>query len=72
MGSFVVALAPNSVAVIAGRAVRSLGGAGLTSGCYIIVTFIVQHSRLSTVMGLFGAIWDCVSVLGPVFGGVFT
>ena len=72
IGSLVVALAPNSAAVIAGRAVQGLGGAGLTSGCYIIATFIVQLSRLSTVMGLFGAIWACVSVLGPVLGGVFT
>jgi MFS family permease len=72
VGSLVVALAPNSVAVIAGRAVQGLGGAGLTSGCYIITAFIVQPSRLSMVMGLFGAIWACVSVLGPVLGGVFT
>jgi MFS transporter, DHA2 family, glioxin efflux transporter len=72
IGSLVVALAPNSVAVIAGRAVQGLGGAGLTSGCYIINAFIVQPSRLSTVMGLFGVIWACVSVLGPVLGGVFT
>ncbi|RMZ88710.1 hypothetical protein DV736_g4065, partial [Chaetothyriales sp. CBS 134916] len=72
IGSLVVALAPNSVAVIAGRAVQGLGGAGLTSGCYIIAAFIVQLSRLPTVMGLFGAMWACVSVLGPVLGGVFT
>ncbi|KIW31324.1 uncharacterized protein PV07_02981 [Cladophialophora immunda] len=72
VGSLVVALAPNSVAVIAGRAVQGLGGAGLTSGCYIIAALIMQPSRLSIVMGLFGAIWTCVSVLGPVLGGVFT
>ncbi|KAH0843281.1 Major Facilitator Superfamily protein [Fonsecaea pedrosoi] len=72
VGSLVVALAPNSIAVIAGRAVQGLGGSGLTSGSYIIAAFIVQPSRLSIVMGLFGAIWACVSVLGPVLGGVFT
>ncbi|KIW82634.1 hypothetical protein Z517_05661 [Fonsecaea pedrosoi CBS 271.37] len=72
VGSLVVALAPNSIAVIAGRAVQGLGGSGLTSGSYIIATFIVQPSCLSIVMGLFGAIWACVSVLGPVLGGVFT
>ena len=72
IGSLVVALAPNSVAVIAGRAVQGLGGAGITSGCYLIAAYIVQLSHLTTVMGLFGAIWACASALGPVLGGVFT
>ncbi|KAL9105783.1 MAG: hypothetical protein Q9227_009085 [Pyrenula ochraceoflavens] len=72
VGSLVVALAPNSVAVVAGRAVQGLGGAGITSGCYLIATYVVKPSHLPTVMGLFGAIWACASVLGPVLGGVFT
>jgi MFS family permease len=72
IGSLVVALAPNSVAVIAGRAVQGLGGAGITSGCYLIAAFIVQPSHLPTVMGLFGAIWACASVFGPVLGGIFS
>jgi MFS family permease len=72
IGSLVVALAPNSVAIITGRAVQGLGGAGITSGCYLIAAYIVPPSRLPPVMGLFGAIWACASVLGPVLGGVFT
>lgn len=72
VGSLLAALAPNSAALIAGRAVQGLGGAGLTSGCYIIAAFILQPSRLSIIMGLFGAIWACVSILGPVLGGIFT
>ena len=72
VGSLVVATAPNSVAVIAGRAVQGLGGAGVTSGCYLIVAFIVQVSRLSLVMGLFGVVWACSSIVGPLLGGVLT
>ncbi|KAH8896392.1 putative MFS transporter [Thozetella sp. PMI_491] len=72
VGSLIVALAPGSLVIIAGRAVQGLGGAGITSGCYLIAAYIVQPSHLPALMGLFGAIWACASVLGPVLGGVFT
>jgi MFS family permease len=72
IGSLINALSPNSVALIAGRAVQGLGGAGIGSGCYVISAYIVQPTRLPMVTGLFGIIYACAATLGPVLGGLFT
>ncbi|EXJ93249.1 hypothetical protein A1O3_01806 [Capronia epimyces CBS 606.96] len=72
VGSLVVALAQNSTTVIVGRAIQGAGGAGITGGCYVICAFITPPNRLPAVMGIFGTVWSCSSVLGPVLGGVFT
>lgn len=72
LGSLIIAVAQSSTTIIVGRAVQGAGGAGVTGGCYIICAFIIRPKRLPTVMGLFGTVWSCSSVLGPVLGGVFT
>ncbi|EXJ91411.1 hypothetical protein A1O1_04523 [Capronia coronata CBS 617.96] len=72
VGSMIVALAQNSTTVIVGRAIQGLGGAGVTGGCYVICAFITPPTRLPAIMGIFGTVWSCASVLGPVLGGVFT
>lgn len=72
VGSLIIALAPSSPAVVAGRAIQGAGGAGITSGCYTICAFITRPRRRAPIMGLFGIPWICASVLGPVLGGIFT
>jgi MFS family permease len=68
----IVALAQNSTTIIVGRAIQGAGGAGITGGAYTICAFITQPKHLAPVMGLFGVVWSCSSVLGPVLGGIFT
>ncbi|OCK74840.1 MFS general substrate transporter [Lepidopterella palustris CBS 459.81] len=69
LGSLLIAVAQNNSTVIVGRAIQGAGGAGITGGCYIICAFITRPKRLPAVMGLFGIVWSCSSVLAPVLGG---
>lgn len=72
LGSLIVAVAPNSPTVVAGRAIQGVGGAGIAGGCYTICAFITKPAKLSAIFGIFSFVWSCSSVLGPVLGGVFT
>ncbi|KAI0465629.1 MFS gliotoxin efflux transporter glia [Xylaria cf. heliscus] len=72
IGSLVAALAPNSIALIVGRAIQGVGGSGLTSGCYTIAAFLVPPERVNIIIGLLGSTFSLSSVVGPLLGGVFT
>ncbi|EHK24544.1 uncharacterized protein TRIVIDRAFT_219996 [Trichoderma virens Gv29-8] len=45
MGSLICAAAPNSTALIAGRAVAGVGGAGLTTGTFVVIGHTVPPRR---------------------------
>ncbi|KAI0967144.1 MFS gliotoxin efflux transporter glia [Xylaria arbuscula] len=72
IGSLVAALAPNSNALIVGRAIQGAGGSGLTSGCYTIAAFLVPPQRVNIIIGLLGSTFSLSSVVGPLLGGAFT
>lgn len=72
VGSLVCALAPNSVALIVGRAIQGAGGAGLTGGCYTIAAFLARPSKVHIIIGLLGSTFSLASVVGPLLGGVFS
>lgn len=72
VGSLVCALAPNSVALIVGRAIQGAGGAGLTGGCYTIAAFVSRPEKVPVIIGLLGSTFSLASVVGPLLGGVFT
>jgi MFS family permease len=72
LGSLVAALSPNSPALIVGRAIQGVGGAGVTGGCYTVLAFITRPKYLHAVFGLTSAVFSLSSVLGPILGGVFT
>ncbi|KAF2708598.1 MFS general substrate transporter, partial [Pleomassaria siparia CBS 279.74] len=72
IGSLVCALAPNSIALIIGRAVQGLGAAGVANGGYTITAFIVPPHVQPTVIGLMGSVFTVASVTGPLLGGAFT
>jgi hypothetical protein len=64
-------VAPNSTALIVGRAIAGLGGAGIASGAYTLIAFSVEPAKRPAFTGLMGAAYGIASVVGPLLGGVF-
>ena len=65
-------MAPNSDALIIGRAIAGLGCAGLATGGYTIIAFIAPPAKRPLFTGFVGISYGVASVLGPLVGGVFT
>ncbi|KAF2206021.1 MFS general substrate transporter [Delitschia confertaspora ATCC 74209] len=72
IGSLICGVAPNSTALIIGRAVAGMGGAGIFSGAILIVANTVPLRTRPTYMGLIGGMYGIASVAGPLMGGAFT
>lgn len=71
VGSLVCGVAPSSKALVVGRAIAGLGGAGLSVGGTSIVSFTVPPTMRPMMMGIIGMIYAIAAVLGPLIGGVF-
>ncbi|KAH8892647.1 MFS general substrate transporter [Thozetella sp. PMI_491] len=72
LGSLICGVAPTSIALIVGRAVAGLGGAGIMSGAMTIIAYSIPLRIRPMFMGSMGAVFAVSSVLGPVLGGIFT
>lgn len=72
IGSAVCGAAPNSVALIVGRAIAGLGSAGIVSGAIILLVYAAPLHKRPFYQGFFGAVFGVASVAGPLLGGVFT
>lgn len=72
LGSLVCGAAPNSTALIIGRAIAGIGSAGIFSGALIIVAYSVPLVKRPIYSGGIGAMYGIASVAGPLLGGVFT
>ncbi|KAF8144970.1 putative efflux pump antibiotic resistance protein [Mycena galopus ATCC 62051] len=72
IGSLLCGAAPNSNALIIGRAIAGLGSAGIISGALIIVANTVPLARRPMYTGLVGGTYGIASVAGPLMGGAFT
>ncbi|KAI0870190.1 putative gliotoxin efflux pump [Hypoxylon argillaceum] len=72
VGSLICALAPNSDAFIAGRAVTGAGCAGVFGGCFIIISFSSRPRIRPAMSTALYATFALASVVGPLIGGAFT
>ncbi|KAL8795402.1 MAG: hypothetical protein Q9195_002143 [Heterodermia aff. obscurata] len=72
LGSLICGVAPNSVALIVGRAIAGVGSAGVFSGAYVLIATSVPLPRRPSFNGLIGGVYGISSVVGPLLGGAFT
>lgn len=71
LGSLLCGVAPNSVALIVGRAIAGVGAAGIGSGVFIMIAFIASPKRRPLFTGIVGMSYGIASVVGPLVGGAF-
>ncbi|KAJ5979471.1 MFS toxin efflux pump [Penicillium viridicatum] len=72
VGSAVCGAAPNSPALIVGRAIAGLGCAGLLVGAFSLVPFIVPPAKRPIMIGLISASRGLATTFGPLIGGALT
>jgi MFS family permease len=72
IGSVVCATAPSSKALIVGRVITGIGGAGVTPGSFLLITFLVPVQARPKYTGALGSVFGITSILGPVLGGYLT
>lgn len=66
LGSLICGVAPNSTALIVGRAIAGLGAAGIGSGAYTIIAFSAHPKQRPMFTGIIGASYGIASVVGPL------
>lgn len=72
IGSVVAASAPNSVALIIGRAIQGWGCSGTLSGSVLLISFTAAPQSRPLLIGVWMGVFMVATVLGPLLGGVFT
>ncbi|KAF3991936.1 hypothetical protein FT663_02495 [Candidozyma haemuli var. vulneris] len=71
-GSLMCALADNMDVLIGGRVLAGVGGGGIQTMTFIIITEILPIQKRPLGMALLGCVFAVASVLGPLIGGAFT
>ncbi|KAK7734197.1 hypothetical protein SLS63_004482 [Diaporthe eres] len=72
VGSALCGAAPNSSALIVGRALAGIGCSGLLVGTFSLVPYIAHPTKQPLFMGLIGGTMGIGYATGPLIGGAFT
>ncbi|KAL1604784.1 hypothetical protein SLS60_004324 [Paraconiothyrium brasiliense] len=72
LGSLICGVAPNSVALIIGRAIAGIGSSGLFTGAMMVIAHTIPLQKRPAYMGMTGGVYGIASVVGPLIGGAFT
>ncbi|KAI1077143.1 MFS general substrate transporter [Whalleya microplaca] len=72
VGSLICTTAPNSVALIVGRAIAGLGAAGIFSGGILITTKLIRLSQRAAYLGVMSGAFGLAAIIGPFLGGALT
>ena len=72
IGSIVCASTPTSNGLIIGRAITGIGGAGISSGAFFLITMLVPLQARPKYSGGLGSVFGLASIIGPVIGGYLT
>ncbi|KAL1999513.1 hypothetical protein VTN02DRAFT_4422 [Thermoascus thermophilus] len=72
IGSLICAVAPNSTALIVGRAIAGWGSAGILTGCFVVVAHSVPLQKRPVYTAAVGMMFGVGAAVGPLLGGVFT
>lgn len=72
LGSLICGVAPNSVALIVGRAIAGWGSAGILTGSFVIVAHAVPLQRRPVFSAAVGVMFGLGAIVGPLLGGAFT
>ncbi|KAJ6125185.1 hypothetical protein N7471_012502 [Penicillium samsonianum] len=72
IGSIVAAAAPNSIALIVGRALQGWGCAGTLGGSVLIINFTAHPKTRPLLIGLWMGVFMIATTIGPLIGGMFT
>ncbi|KAJ8133436.1 hypothetical protein O1611_g182 [Lasiodiplodia mahajangana] len=72
VGSLICTVAPNSIALIVGRAIAGLGAAGIFSGGVLITTKLIPLSKRAGYLGIMSGAFGLAAIIGPFIGGALT
>lgn len=72
LGSLICGVAPGPNALIVGRAISGVGGAGIATGGTTIIAFCAEPKKRPVLMGLIGITYAVAAVAGPLVGGAFS
>ena len=68
IGTVICGAAPNSTALIIGRAIAGIGSAGLFTGAMLTIAHTVPLAKRPAFMGIVGGVYGIASVIGPLVG----
>nr|E1ACQ6.1 RecName: Full=Efflux pump notK; AltName: Full=Notoamide biosynthesis cluster protein K [Aspergillus sp. MF297-2]ADM34144.1 efflux pump [Aspergillus sp. MF297-2] len=72
VGSIVAAAAPNSAALIVGRALQGWGCSGTLGGSVLMISYVAEPQKRAMLIGMWMSVFMFSTIIGPLLGGAFT